>query len=127
MMRFLILAMLSLLMLACSKDPGEGGNSTITGKVFVRDFDSEGNLRGEYYAPKEDVFIIYGDENFYGDFQDTHYDGSFKFEYLYKGKYKIYAYSKCRTCPSGVEPIFLETEITESDQTITLPDLVIED
>ncbi len=44
-------------------------------------------------AAKEDVYIMYGDEPIYGDKMETGYDGFYRFRYLTKGMYKIYAYS----------------------------------
>lgn len=43
----------------------------------------------------EDVYIIYGDEDdIYDDNIKTNFDGTFEFNNLRKGKYKVFAYSK---------------------------------
>ena len=118
-------AMIVLTIAACSKDEGKGGRALITGKLYVRDYNSSGILKGEFYGPDEDVFIIYGDEPTYGDVVKTHYDGTFRFEYLRKGNYTVFAYSDCDTCASETQPIMLETEITSSKQVVELPDLVV--
>jgi hypothetical protein len=79
----------------CLKEPGPGGTATITGKVYAYDYDSEmNNLRTQYYAPDEEVFIVYGNDSIFSDRTRTSYDGSFRFEYLRPGSYTIFAYSK---------------------------------
>ncbi len=118
---FLLLGLLG----ACSQDEGIGGKALITGKVFVQDYNSSGFLRAEFYAPDEDVFIVYGDNPVYNDAMKTHYDGTYRFEYLHKGHYTIYAYSDCDTCASKVRPVLIETDITENNQVIILPDLAL--
>ena len=49
-------------------------------------------------AAKTDVFIIYGDEDFFGDDVETNAEGMYQFEYLRPGEYTVFAYS---TLPSG--------------------------
>ena len=79
---------------ACEKPAGEGGTSTITGKIYAREYNSNYTLlTAEYYAAKEDVYIIYGDDSIYSDDFKTNYDGSYEFKYLRKGKYTLFAYS----------------------------------
>lgn len=124
-----VLLLISLgLFASCEKEEGEGGTSEIRGKVYVHDYNADMSyLAKEYYAPEEDVYIIYGDDDIYSERFKTHYDGSFVFKYLQKGKYKIYAYSKTLSTdyPAGVEPIIIEVEITENHQTIELPHTII--
>jgi hypothetical protein len=90
----LVIALFSVLF-GCLKEPGPGGTATIAGKIYAYDYDSEmNNLRTQYYAPDEEVFIIYGDDSIFSDRTRTSYDGSFRFEYLRSGSYTIFAYSK---------------------------------
>ena len=49
-------------------------------------------------AAKTDVFIIYGDEQFFGDDVETNAEGMYQFEYLLPGNYTVFSYS---TLPSG--------------------------
>ncbi len=118
---FLLLATVS-----CSKDEGKGGRALITGKLYVKNYNSSGIFKDEYYGPDEDVYIIYGNEPMYGDVIKTNYDGTYRFEYLRKGHYTVFAYSDCDTCASGTMPIMLETDITSSKQVVELPDLVVQ-
>jgi hypothetical protein len=118
---------LGVILLACSckQEEGKGGTSIIKGKVYVMNYNSSGELVGQYYGAEEHVYIIYGDAAYYGDDLKTNYDGTYEFDYLHKGSYSIYAYSKCDTCESGQEPVIINTEIDKNHSTSILPDLVI--
>jgi hypothetical protein len=119
---------LSVLLFSCSKDPGEGGNSSIYGSVWVKNYNSTFTvLNGEYEGADEDVYIIYGDGNGYSDKVSANYKGVYEFKYLRPGKYTIYIYSKDSTLqsPSGKIPIIKEVEITEKKQEIEVPEITI--
>lgn len=113
---------------SCSKEAGEGGNATIIGKVYVKDYNSSfTTINAEYYGADEDVYIIYGSDVSYGNKTKSSYDGSFEFKYLRKGSYKIYVYSKDSTLQSksGIIPVIQDVEITERKQEFTAPDIII--
>lgn len=87
-----------LALISCSKEAGEGGNSTIYGKVTAWDYNAEfTNLKGIYPAADEEVFIIYGDDFSYSERIRTNYEGIYEFKYLRPGDYTIYVYSKDST------------------------------
>jgi len=105
-----ILVGLSLLF-SCQKEAGEGGTSSIVGKVItydLRHFDVPGGSQSVdtlsiYAKADEEVFIVYGEEdNRYDDSYNTSWDGSFSFENLRKGKYTIFVYSECEADTSGL-------------------------
>lgn len=111
---------------SCSNGPGQGGQASIQGKVYATNYNSTCTIvNGEFYAPDEDVYIIYGDDPSYGDRVKTAPDGTFWFRYLRPGKYTIYAYSKDCTAPSGKEAKSISVEITEKKQAVVLDDLQI--
>jgi hypothetical protein len=120
---------------SCEKEAGEGGNSTIYGKIYVKDYNGTFTfLNGEYYGADENVYIIYGSSDGSGDqvygYDDdvnTSYDGSYEFKYLRPGKYTIYAYSKDSTLldPSGKVAMKKEVEITEKNQEVEVPEIII--
>lgn len=114
-----------LLFSSCKKGEGVGGTSTITGKVYVKEYSQAGNLLAEYYGEEERVYIIYGDGTTYDNDFRTSYDGSYKFQYLNKGTYKVFCYSRCDTCASGNEAILKEVEITSNNSTVEVEDIVI--
>lgn len=70
------------------------GTSTITGKIYVLDYNAERTtLLAQYFGADEDVFIVYGDDPFYFDNVKTYHDGTFQFNNLVKGTYTVYALS----------------------------------
>lgn len=120
-------ALLMLLLPGCLKEPGIGGTSTITGKIYAYDYDAEmNNLRAQYYAPDEDVYIIYGSDSIFSDRTQTSYDGSYRFEYLRPGAYTIFVYSKnvLTKLPPPV-PVRKSVEITSGNQVINIDDIEI--
>lgn len=124
---------ITLFYVSCKKEEGEGGKATIRGKVFAKYYNNSfTNLIATGYAPKEDVYIIYGDNETYNDHAETSYDGTFEFNYLRPGKYKVYVYSKdstqsIYTIPSGKYPVISEVEIGKKDKVIEIKDMVIFD
>ncbi|MFC2097345.1 hypothetical protein ACFLSI_03320 [Bacteroidota bacterium] len=118
-------------LLSCEKEEGEGGNSTITGKVYVYNYNVElSNLRWEDYAPDVDVFIIYGSDTVYSDNFKTNYDGSYRFRYLHQGTYTVFAYSKDLNNKNTnrtdlLIPVKITVEISSDNQIVYVDDLVI--
>ncbi len=122
-----ILLSLSVLILSCNKEPGEGGTSSITGKVYVYDLNSTGlDTLDEYYIMDEDVYIIYGNEtNTYNDKFSTSFDGSYRFDNLTEGKYTIFSYSRCLTCSGEVEEKKIVIDITDKKTVYPAQDIII--
>ena len=128
------ITILSLLFLvaACDKPSGEGGTSTIEGKIlalegFYNVFTQSFDTTALYYSENEDVYIIYGSDSssIYNDSFETSWDGTYRFDYLRKGNYVLYTYSDCDSCPSGKEPIFWEVTIDKNNQLYQISDQVI--
>ncbi len=131
---FLLIAILFIA--SCKKEEGEGGTSTINGKVMLKKYNNSFNaLLSHSPAPDESVYIIYGnDHETYDDNYKTSYNGEYEFKYLQKGTYKIFAYT---TDTSGVSvtgfvdenkpkiPVFASVEIKENGSTVAVPDLTI--
>jgi hypothetical protein len=132
--KFLFLGVLFLAFSSCTKDPGEGGNSSISGSVEREIRIVLANPATYQYtvpAADQDVYIIYGDQISPGDRVWTNYNGEYEFLNLRKGKYTIYVYSKDTTGAINVDPdhmvIRQEVEITENKQEVTVPLLTIYD
>jgi hypothetical protein len=107
------------LLSSCKKVEGEGGSSTIKGIVIERKYNSVGTLIAEYPAMDADVYILYGSgDNFPDDDIKTSYDGSFEFNYLQPGNYRLYAYEDCNTCASGTDVIIEEVVIDKKKSTV---------
>jgi hypothetical protein len=107
-------------MLSCINEEGEGGISVVQGYVYkvlheddifpiititkdtIKSTTGDDSIvitvdtvlkTDTFPAAKTDVYIVYGDEPIYGDKMETGYDGFYRFKYLTKGKYKVFAYS----------------------------------
>ena len=121
---------------SCAKDEGEGGTSTIKGKLMLKKYNNSYTaLLSESPAPDENVYIIYGsDHDTYDNDYKTSYNGEYEFKYLQKGTYKIFAYT---TDTAGVAaagyvdenkpkiPVFATVEISKNGSTVTATELTI--
>jgi hypothetical protein len=122
---FLIIT-LSTLVFSCAKDAGDGGNSTIYGKMIAYNYNAEfTNLKGIYPAADEDVYLIYGNDRSYSQHVKSNYDGVYEFKYLRPGDYTVYAYSKdsTLTLASGIYAVIRNVTITDNKQTVEVEDM----
>lgn len=113
---------------SCSKEAGEGGNSSIYGKMTTYNYNAEfTNLRGIYPSADEDVYIIYGNDRSYSERVRTNYDGVYEFKYLRPGDYTIYAYSKDSTLTlvSEMVAVIRKVTITENKQSVEAEEIKI--
>ncbi len=112
---FLVLSLITFSLVSCTKEEGEGGRSSIKGKVHMTD--SNGTNQGEYDIPDYDVYIIYGDkDDIYDDDMKTNYDGTFQFKNLRKGNYRIYVYTTDVNEPSGLTPVFKSISLGKNEE-----------
>ena len=130
--KFLVVAAMAVMIVitSCEKSEGPGGTSTIRGKIIVREYNKDFTiLRDTYPGAGEDAFIIYGDDEVYGDKFEASYDGMYEFNYLRNGTYTIFAYSKDSTLNYDITsqeiPVFKTVEITEKNQVVEVPDIII--
>ena len=114
------------LLSACNKGPGEGGTGTVQGFVkLVHHPDNDYTLTADTMpAAKTDVFIVYGDEAYFGDDVETSPDGMYRFEYLLPGEYTVYSYS---TLPSGEKVAVGETVTLQRGAVCQVPTIYIHD
>jgi hypothetical protein len=89
----LYLLSLTILVLSCEQDAGEGGLASISGKIYTQEINRYGEEVSVYPAADKNVFITYGDDNFYGDMVEANHDGYFEFEYLAAGDYTLWYYT----------------------------------
>ena len=73
---------------------------------------------------KQDVFIVYGDEAYFGNDAETNANGMYRFEYLRPGNYTVFAYS---TLPSGEKVAVSETVELQRGTIANVPTLYIHD
>ena len=113
---------------SCKKEAGEGGNSSIRGKVWVINYNSTfTSINNEYVGADEYVYIIYGSDVSYGDRTKTNPEGEFEFKYLREGNYTVYVYSKDKTrvSPSGTVAVKLSTSISKKEQVVDIGTITI--
>jgi hypothetical protein len=83
---------------SCKKYEGEGGKSSITGKIkIIQKLYVDGDLTQteSFNGAKEDVYLVYGEDDLiYDDKIEANYDGTFTFKYLQPGTYTVFAYSE---------------------------------
>ena len=123
---FLILALLSVLAVSCNTGEGPGGTGAIEGTVYkVLHPDDNFNLETDtVLAAKEDVFLVYGTQQFYGDDAETDHTGFYRFDYLRPGTYTVYAYS---SLVSGERTAVSQIVEVQRGKTTTVPDIYIHD
>lgn len=128
-LRFLVILGAVFFLAGCKKPAGEGGNSSIKGNVWVKDYNKSLTLvQYEYSGVDVDVYIIYGDETSYGDKVKTNGNGEFEFRYLRKGNYRIYAISEERignTNDSKQVAVEVEATITSKKQVVDVGQITI--
>ena len=108
---------------ACNKTPGEGGRGTVQGYVKLVQHPDDLQLATDTIAsPKTDVFIVYGDDAYFGDDAETGSDGFYRFEYLTSGEYTIYAYS---TLASGDKVAESQTVTLKGGSVVDVPTIYI--
>ncbi|MFM7233291.1 MAG: hypothetical protein ACKOZM_01795 [Flavobacteriales bacterium] len=120
---------------SCKKEAGDGGNSSIKGKI-TRELrvilNNPSTTVGVFPAADEDVYIIYGNHVSPDDRVQTNYDGEYEFLYLRPGKYTVYAFSKDTNAVAvpwdeDHMTVLQELEITEGNQQVLASDMTIYD
>ena len=123
---FLAIIMMCFALSSCNNKEGEGGTGTIRGHVkLVHHPDDDYQLNVDTLdAAKTDVFIIYGDDEFYGDDTETNPDGLYQFEYLTPGRYTVFAYS---TLATGEKVAVAQSVTLERGKVAEVPTIYIHD
>jgi hypothetical protein len=122
------MTMIGILILSCKKEEGIGGTSSIEGRVVIRQYNVNfTDLVEQYYATDEDVFIIYGDDQVYGDKVSTNFDGTYRFDFLREGNYSVFSYSKdsANYPTKHLIPVIKHVRITGRKQTVNAGTIVI--
>ena len=120
---------------SCKKEAGDGGNSSIKGKITKElrvVLDNSGTAVRTFPAADEDVYIIYGDHVSPDDRVQSNYEGEYEFLYLRPGKYKVYAFSKDTNAVAvpwdeDHMTVLQKLEITDGNQQVIANDMMIYD
>ena len=125
----ILLVLLTSILFGCNKE-GYGGRAVIHGKLKKESYTSDFSTKvTDEYLGDEYVYIIFGDQDGYGDRVRTAHDGSFEFINLGKGTYSIYSYSteESATGTSSLMPVVIDVNVEKSKEIIDIGDLVIKD
>lgn len=129
MMRSLLLGppVLAAMLSACNKEPGDGGRAEIRGVVYEQRYNASTNLPiGEAYPIAEQrVYIIYGDGEYADDDTRTEPDGGFRFPWLRKGDYRVYAVSECNDYQNCTVGVFAEASISGRKDVVKVDTILI--
>ncbi len=123
-----LVSFLVFFLLSCTKEAGEGGNSSVHGKIIAWNYNSEfTELKGIYPAADEDVYIIYGNDLSFGDRTKSSYDGVYEFKYLRPGEYTVYVYSKdsSLSLPSETFAVVKKVSIGKTKESVEVEDIKI--
>lgn len=135
MVRSLLILLSFTLFISCKKEPGEGGKAEIHGRLMEQRYSSITQLpTGDAYPLlDEKIFLIYGDASsgtYPDDDVDSGPDGKFRFQWLRKGSYMLYAISDCQlsdpNCHDGKKAVFIQVEIGDRKEVVEVGDLIIE-
>ncbi len=114
------------LVTSCGPTEGVGGKNSIKGYIFTKEYTiNTGVLKYIYPSREHNVYIVYGDNNYYDNNIKTDYKGGFEFNYLFNGKYKVFVYSECITCPGNEETIIREVEVSKGSKEFELDTIFI--
>ena len=128
MKRIITILTVGTLLFSCNKEPGVGGTSKITGKINVEEYNQTFTaLWASYDGADIDVYIKYGENKTYGDRVKTSPEGIYEFNYLLKGDYTVYVYSKDSTLQSesGKISIMKKVKITDNKQVVEVPAITV--
>ena len=131
-----LLGLLAVILFAtgCQTTAGEGGKSSIRGRVVI-DYrlvlTNPGSYQTTVPGADENVYIIYGESVSPDDNIETDYDGFFEFRNLRPGDYTIYVYSSDTTGNPDVHPnrmpVIQEVTIDSRKEEIDLGTITIYD
>ena len=122
----LIVGAIGLLLLSsCRKEPGEGGRAEIRGLLYEQRY-VNGQPSGDAYPLADTrVYIIYGDGAYHDDDTRTGPNGEFRFAWLRKGDYRLYAISECQGCPGGSEGVYLSASVNGRKDVVNVGRLTV--
>ncbi len=83
------------------------------------DYNSNGVLQSQGYLGGVKVYISKHGETSYFDSMDSAYDGSFKFNYLFEGKYDLWAFGDCDSCSFDQIYVLKTIEVGKKDVAVT--------
>lgn len=108
------------------------GSAKVKGKIRLINYKNESTptnllVKDTTAAQEQEVYIVYNNTDFYEDRIRTQADGTFVFNNLLKGHYRIYVFSEnVRSNTTGNITKEAEFDITTIDQEVVIDDIYIE-
>lgn len=109
-------ALALLLLSACNKEEGFGGNSKIYGKAYEVRVDRHWNPVDTFPIADQDIYIRFGESNSYDERVITAGDGYYEFNYLRPGDYSMFTFSDCPLCSGGDEEVELSISLAKNEE-----------
>jgi len=109
----------------------DDGAAVIKGVVKVINYVNESSwpnlvIQDIAYAQEQEVYLTYGENDFYEDRIRTKFNGYFEFSHLIPGNYLVFLYSDDVTGQTENVVLKFEVSITEFDQVVDLGEITIE-
>ena len=104
----------------------DDGASTIDGRVWVREYNTTGEIVAEYFGQDFEVFISYEDATTPFERVLTSGEGYFSFPNLITGDVIVYACSDCDNCPGGITPSEVEVTVVSKGESVDAGQIIVE-
>jgi hypothetical protein len=121
----ILILLICILFVSCTKEAGYGGLGSITGKVYAVDYTPAGIIEAEGYAPDMKVVIAVSGSSTILDETRTNLDGTYSFEELRKGDYVVYSFTECDTCTNNETPVVIKATLENNKSSVTAEDIII--
>ncbi|MBN2236398.1 MAG: hypothetical protein JW729_02490 [Bacteroidales bacterium] len=107
------------------------GSAKIKGRVYLINYYNSSNypnliVKDTSLAQDHDIYLTYGNHLYHDDKIETSFDGTFAFQNLIKGNYRIFLYSEDVQGNTADIVITKEVQITSEFEAIDLGDIYIE-
>ena len=112
MKKYGILILFIAILFSCNKEEGPGGFSTISGTLIVQEVNKYNQVIKAYPATGKDVYITYGDGDYFDDDLETSNNGYFEFTNLTAGDYTIWYYTDDTTSYTGDNKTFSSKKVS---------------
>ncbi len=107
------------------------GTSSISGIIKLINYKNSSTypfleVKDTSFAQEQEVYLVYGEHEFYDERIRTSYDGYFEFKDLIPGEYTIFTYSEDITGGTEMIPVIRTATITSEDQHVEVTTMIIE-
>lgn len=126
MKNVIFLVIFSVVFVGCVNLEGEGGNSSIEGRVFYIDYvQGKQAVLDTFPAVDEDIYIVYGNGEYSDDDVSTNGNGEYQITGLRKGKYRLSVYSADPYGNGFDVPVTVDVEISKRKETVLIENIYI--